>query len=79
MPKCCCNCISQIEVKLHRANTLLFQTGIMYVCSIEHELDRNYKGTYSNLKHGLCELYLARAGRDINPLNFEDGTGDTNY
>jgi len=59
---CCCNCRNKIELFKHPWNEInkgpcTEPTGF-FACIVEHDMNKNNKGTLFEFKHGFCELYL---------------------
>jgi hypothetical protein len=62
--ECCCNCRNQLELMKHPWNKQ-FQGSVtesteMYVCTVQHIMDKDYKGTILEKKHGMCELHIPK-------------------
>lgn len=53
--QCCCNCDLQFEISVCSCGACSKVKG--YICLMYHVEDRNHKCSYSENKHGLCEMW----------------------
>jgi hypothetical protein len=59
--ECCCICKNQIELFKHPWNKInkgsVTDSTNMYVCIVEHNIDKTNKGILFEKKHSSCELH----------------------
>jgi len=61
--ECCCNCKYLLEIHTCSCEHCSKVTG--YICIAWHIIDNNYKCSYTESKHGLCELWQKRIEKSI--------------
>jgi len=61
---CCCNCKNQIELFKHPWNTInkgpCSESTNFYVCILQHNINKDNRGTLFEFKHGFCEMHKSK-------------------